>query len=117
MWISKQTAGTASQPSGADGGCVTQSGTTLAAYSGGEWRGLSLYAPGGVIWRPEVGEQVLLLRLGEDGAPCVAGAKIPLEPDLAPGELLLRSKGASLCLRNDGTIEVRGKLVEKEEQT
>lgn len=117
MWISKQNSRnsqTQALEPAADTGAVTLSGSTLAAYSGGERRELALYAPGGILWKPEIGDQVLLLRLGEEGQPCVAGMLCPEAEDLAPGELLLRSKGASICLRNDGTIELTGTLVEKE---
>ncbi len=112
MWISKQNSQARTAETVADTGTVTMSGYTLAAYSGGERRGLALYAPGGILWRPEIGDNVLLLRLGDDGQPCVAGALCQETDDLAPGELCLRSKGASICLRNDGTIEISGTIVE-----
>jgi hypothetical protein len=114
MWISKQNSQTRPEETTADSGVVTLSGTSLAAYSGGEWRELSLFSPGGVKWKPEVGQQVLLLRLGSEGTPCVAGALCADTGDLAPGEVRLSSKGASLTLRNDGTIELCGQLVTKE---
>jgi hypothetical protein len=93
MWISKQNSQTRPEETTADSGVVTLSGTSLAAYSGGEWREL---------------------RLGSEGTPCVAGALCADTGDLAPGEVRLSSKGASLTLRNDGTIELCGQLVTKE---
>lgn len=114
MWISKRNSLARTAETTADTGTVTVSGSTLAAYSGGEQRGLALYAPGGILWRPEIGDNVLLLRLGGDGQPCVAGALCRETEDLAPGELRLQSKGASICLRNDGTIELSGTIVEME---
>ncbi len=112
MWISRQNSLARAAGPAADTGTITVSGSALAAYSGGEHRGLALYAPGGILWRPEAGENVLLLRLGNDGQPCVAGALCREYGDLEPGELRLQSKGASICLRNDGTIEVTGTIVE-----
>jgi hypothetical protein len=44
----------------------------------------------------------------------VAGALCTETDDLNPGELRLASKGSSITLRNDGTIEVQGQLVTKE---
>jgi hypothetical protein len=114
MWITKQNSQVRPEEAAADSGVVTLSGSSLAAYSGGEWRQLNLYSPGGVAWKPEVGTQVLLLRLGAEGTPCVAGALCTEIDDLNPGEIRLASKGASITLRNDGTIEVQGQLVTKE---
>ncbi len=110
MWITRQAAG-GNAPSAAETGTVTLSGETLAVYLQGEKRGLSLFSPGGIIWRPEVGDTVLTLTTDSGGTVCVTGCLCQPPEDLEPGELLLKSRGASLCLRNDGTIEVIGTVV------
>lgn len=66
-------------------GQMTLSGQTLAVNLGGERRELLVCAPGGLLWRPREGQQVLVLK-GE--APCVLGT-VEEQTDLKPGELRL----------------------------
>lgn len=115
MWLTKENARRREVPSPAETAVVTLAEGTVAAYGRGEQRGLGILSPGGVLWRPEVGDAVLTLQADGAGAPYVAGEVSEPAEELAPGELLLRSKGASIHLRNDGVIEVRGTVIYKEE--
>ena len=117
MWISKQTGEKQSAADGAELGTVTLSDGALAVYAGSERRNVTLVSPGGVFWRPAVGETVLLLPLADSTGACAAGAACALNTELEPGELLLKSGGASILLRNDGTIEVTGTVICQEAET
>jgi hypothetical protein len=111
MWITRQAVRPVSGNSGAGRGAVTVSGDTLAVFSGGERRDASLCTAGGILWRPRLEEEVVLLSLdGEQSRPCVLGVLASPDTDLEPGELRLQSDGASLTLRNNGDIELVGQL-------
>ena len=69
-------------------GVVTLSGTVTAANLGGERRGLTLCAPGGLRWRPREGARVLVLKTGAGEEPCVLGT-VEEPGGLFPGELRL----------------------------
>ena len=69
-------------------GVVTLSGTVTAANLGGERRGLTLCAPGGLCWRPREGARVLVLKTSAGEEPCVLGT-VEESDSLRPGELRL----------------------------
>ncbi len=94
----------------AERGTVSIGGSAAAVLASGELRGLPVAAPGGYVWRPRGGEQVLVLK---DGERCILGA---LEDDdglsLAPGEVCIRTAGgAAIFLRNNGTVELVGTVL------
>ena len=68
---------------------------------------------GGLVWTPKAGDTVLVIKGGSGREEqCIAGALARRETDeLEPGELRLYSGGASLTLRNDGTVEIYGRLM------
>ena len=67
---------------------------------------------GGLCWRPRSGDRVVVLKGGPGGEETfVLGVQDGARAALADGEVYLYSGGASLCLRNDGTIELSGRLV------
>ena len=71
----------------------------------------------GYVWRPEEGEQVLVLKTGQAGeAPCVAGQACGQDWNLAAGEVLIYSGSASIRIggggiRLTGDVLVNGKPV------
>ena len=74
MWISEQGRRRAEPDGTALVGRVTLPGDPGGVYLAGERRELPVFGPGGYVWRPEEGEQVLVLKTGQAGeAPCVAG--------------------------------------------
>lgn len=110
MWLSKNAA---KQPVGGvqDAGCqdgvVTIAGDSPAVLSGCEQRGLDICAPGGYIWRPESGQEVVIIKTSE-GSGAVAGVKGGDSGEVSPGEVRLFSKGCSIYLKNNGEIEISG---------
>lgn len=74
MWISEQGRRRTEPDGTALVGRVTLPGDPAGVYLAGERRELPVFGPGGYVWRPEEGEQVLVLKTGQAGeAPCVAG--------------------------------------------
>ena len=115
MWISKAVSlSRAAEREGAstDMGVTTIGGASASVLTRGEQRALEVFAPGGLVWRPRAGDTVLVLRGGVGGQEqCVVAADTAAAApeDLAPGELFLFSDGgASIRLRADGAIAVKG---------
>lgn len=105
MWIAKQMAQRHREQTAGALGTVTVPGTQSAAVTDTERRGLRLIAPGGIAWTPRAAQTVLLLQGEED---CVIGQEVTDALTLLPGELRLYSDGASVTLKNNGEIHVRG---------
>lgn len=110
MWLARRMKKTPAGEAAAEDGVVTLAGGEVAVYAQGERRGLPVYSPGGCCWRPAVDDRVLVLKLGAEGEQCcVAGKLSEPEKALEPGELMLCSRGgASIRLKNDGTVEITG---------
>ena len=98
MWISEREWRRAVQARAAAlAGEVTLAGDPAGVYLDGERRALPVFGPGGYVWRPAVGQQVLVLKAGERGeAPCVAGAECGAQWALEPGEVLIHSGSAAI---------------------
>lgn len=97
----------------AEVGVTTIGGGEAAVLTRGEDRALPVYGPGGLVWTPKAGDTVLVIKGGSGREEqCIAGALARRETDeLEPGELRLYSGGASLTLRNDGAVEIYGRLM------
>ena len=110
MWLSKQTARFTGQRITVPlCGTVTLSGQETAAYTDAERRGLAVCAPGGYFWRPAVRDEVLVIK--EDRRGYVVAALLKTNPDLEPGEILLKTGDASLSLNPNGHVAINGKKV------
>ena len=110
MWLSKQLR-PAAPTADADLGTTTIAGDSAGVITRGEVRALPVYGPGGYVWMPESGSTVLVIKGGPGGEEqCVAGQRqAPPPEDLVPGEVYLFGPGEnSICLRRNGTVEVRG---------
>ena len=113
MWLSEKLRGNrrAGEIS-ADLGVTTIGGGETGVYARGETREVRVCTPGGVCWQPRSGDQVLVLNGGPGGeAAFVLGVQRTKAAQIAAGDLYLSSGGASICLRNDGAIELSGRLV------
>lgn len=89
-------------------GMVTLPGDPAGAWLEGERRGVAVYAPGGYHWAPELGDEVLVLKSGENGEqPCALGVPAAAQ-GLEPGEVLITAGKGSIHLKNDGSISVTG---------
>ncbi|HJB99413.1 MAG TPA: hypothetical protein H9764_03080 [Candidatus Flavonifractor merdavium] len=112
MWISQQGQKAQSHTGGrAEVGRVTLAGNPVGVYLDGERRELPLFGPGGYAWRPEQGQQVLVIKTGgQEEAPCVVGGLCSTELGLREGEVLLYSPKASIRVGADGVVSVTGVL-------
>ena len=113
MWLSEKLK-EGQRPGGAsaDLGVTTIGGEKAGVYSRGELREVRICTPGGVCWQPRSGDKVVVLKGGNDGEEVfVLGVEGKNEAQIAAGELLFRSGGASICLRNNGVIELSGELM------
>ena len=80
----------------------------------GEVRELPVYGPGGYVWLPENGAEVLVIKGGPGGEEqCVAGTAQSEAPrDMQPGEIYLHGPGgSSVYLRENGVVDIRGRLM------
>lgn len=112
MWLAQQQR-RKRRDGGAQMGTVTLDGDPAGVYLDGERRNLPIFGPGGYIWRPMRGDQVLVLKTGAEGeAPCVAGARCFGSDELEAGEVMIYGGGGcSIRLRMDGTIFMTGQLL------
>lgn len=111
MWISEQGRRRPQADGTALVGQVTLPGDPAAVYLDGERRELPVYGPGGYVWRPAKGQQVLVLKTGAAGeAPCVAGTPCGDEREVSPGEVVIYS-GSSTIRLGGGTITISGGVV------
>ena len=102
MWMNRGERRVPVEEAAAEVGRVTLGGEPCGVALGGERRLLPVYAPGGYRWRPRVGEQVLVLKAGEDREePCVVGAAQP-PGELKPGEVELTGGAVTLRLGQEG---------------
>lgn len=112
MWISEQNRRKDESEGTALVGQVTLPGDPAGVYLAGERRDLPVFGPGGYVWRPEREDQVLVLKTGRAGEqPCVAGVRGKPDWELAPGEVYLHCGAASIHLRSDGVIAMRGTVL------
>lgn len=71
-----------------------------------------LFGPGGMCWVPRRGQSVLVIKAGGAGDDvCIAGAEVSATEGMEPGEVKLFAEGASLYIKNDGTICLEGRVV------
>ncbi|MEG0764612.1 MAG: hypothetical protein RR403_01085 [Pseudoflavonifractor sp.] len=108
MWLSKRKIGPKAGLAAV--GQATLAGDPAGVLLDTERRALPVYAPGGYRWVPAVGQEVLVLG-GDGDLSAIAGARSS-GGGLAPGEVLISAGtgGARLCLKNDGSMELWGKL-------
>lgn len=108
MWLLKNMAQNSKKEKNADRGEITLPGQTVVNISAsGEHTGVPLCAPCGIAYVPAQGEQAVILPIGNGGV-CI-GAPVR-EKGLSPGEIMLYSAGgATLVLKNDGTILANGR--------
>ena len=108
MWLSKKIAGGRFESADNELGRVTLAGQSgvMTAY---EARRLPVCGPGGFLWRPADGQEVLVIKCGAQQV--IAAVKTDGADGLLPGEIRLESAGgASITLKNDGAVEIDGTL-------
>ena len=107
MWLSHRMA--MQRVSAAEVGAVTIGGEASAVMTDSEHRDLAVFSPGGYFWRPKVGENVLVIKCGENEM-CILGENAGDELELEPGEVYIKSDAASVHVRNDGSIRLAGRI-------
>ncbi len=116
MWLSKNLAlrhRVEQEGAAADMGVTTIGGGSASVMTRGEQRDLEVFAPGGLVWQPKAGDTVLVIKGGSGCLErCVAAADTAdfTPKGMSPGELYLYSDGASIYLRKDGSIAVKGRV-------
>lgn len=96
-----------------DMGMTTIAGSSVGVLTRGEVRSLPVYGPGGYIWLPESGASVLVIKGGPGGEEqCVSGREQAAPPaGMQPGEVYIYGPaGGAVYLRQDGTVELRGRV-------
>lgn len=104
MWLSKRIVQQTSGPEPATLGTVSIGGADAAVVTDGEKRNAKVISPGGYCWQPCAADSVLVVKGDELYVP----GMLQQAGNLAPGEVLVYSRGASIRLRNNGTIEING---------
>ena len=110
MWISEMAARSSRESGSAvQTGTVTIGGDMASAMLSGEARGLGILAPGGIRWLPEAGQDALIV-CSEEGERFIAGIPFDTGEGLQAGEVYIISKGGAIRLKNNGDIEIDGKV-------
>lgn len=112
MWTSSQTKrmGEKARAYGTLG-LVTAGGKESSVLLEMQRRAVPVAAPGGYRWRPEAGEQVLVLKTGADGeAAWILGRTQESGEELLPGEVELVGRSCGIKLTCDGGVELRGEV-------
>lgn len=111
MWLSRGRKEAVAGEAAAESGPVTVQGTQTAVYLSGERRNVAVCAPGGFAWRPRVGQEVLVLKAGqEQESPYVLGTDCAaMAEGLTPGETLLGGEGASVKVGR--RVELTGQVL------
>lgn len=94
---------------------VSYSGSSgFGALAGAERRGVPVFAPRGISYRPREGDRLLLMRA--DGADICVGC-LASQDAVEDGELLLCSSGgARILLKSNGEISLNGLIITKDGQ-
>lgn len=106
MWTWEQERRRRAEEPYAQLGMVTLGGAETAANLGGERRWLGVCSPGGYHWKPRQGEQVLVLKSGQEA--WVLGVMNAGE-ELVPGQARLEGENCSVLLAD--TVEIQGDVV------
>lgn len=113
MWLSNRQKNQVTGEARAELGEVSLGGGQMAVYLSGERRNVSVISPGGYHWRPQLGEQVLVLKAGDQGEePCIVGKPLTEVSGLEEGEVLIVGPDGEnrIRLAKDGVIELTGSL-------
>ena len=105
MWLSKQGRTPPRPEETARVGRATLPDDPAGVWTGSERRDVAVFGPGGYTWRPAAGEEVLVLKAGEEA--CLAGVRCTGVPE--PGEVWITGPGGSaIRLKSGGVVDITG---------
>ena len=107
MWLSRRITHPETEPETAALGTISMGGSRAAVVTDGEKRDVRIISPGGYCWQPGAGESVLVLKASQTYIP---GALQTAQAELVPGEVMVFSNAARIVLRNNGDMELKGKV-------
>ena len=109
MWMAQQGRAAGRQEHDARVGVVTAQGEQVGVYADGYQQSLPVAAPGGYRWKPQTGQQVLVLKTGASGeAACIVAQRERVGNDLKPGEVELFGPGCRVKLAENGQVRLEG---------
>lgn len=112
MWISQQGRHTGRQEHDARVGVVTAQGGRAGVYADGYQQMLPVAAPGGYRWKPQSGQQVLVIKTGANAeAACIVAQQETAENDLKPGEVEVFGPRCSVKLDASGQVRLSGAVL------
>ena len=96
---------------------TTTDRTVTTVYLAGERRQVPLCCPGGYTWRPAVGEEVLVLKAGNQAEqPFILGRTRKEDDRLEPGQVRISAAECSILwgekLQLTGAVQVNGEDLE-----
>ena len=111
MWISKKMSEASHRGEPYAGlGQITIGGEETGVMTESEQRNIPVISPGGFVWRPKTGQDVLIIQT-DDGGKFITGALYQGDGEaLQDGEAAIYSEGASIIMRNNGLISISGNL-------
>lgn len=111
MWISRYVTGRSLTGETPGIGEVRAAGAKVTVSAAADHAELPIASPYGIIYVPPVGSRSVVLPT-EGGSVCL-GVIAAHAAQLEQGELMLRSAGgASIVLKNDGSVLINGRAVE-----
>lgn len=115
MWLSEERCRKPAAEAAAEWGPVTIS-EPAAVYLAGERRQVPVCAPGGYVWRPAVGEEVLVLKAGnQTEQPFILGKTRMEEKELRPGEVRIQGGTCTILLGEKmelaGDVRINGETL------
>lgn len=110
MWLTSHLNRGDNSPYASRGSITGANGKRVQVDASAQHRDLKLVAPYGIYYVPPIGEGAVVLPF-DGGEACVGVVAVPSHK-LERGELMLYSQGgASIVLKNDGTVLINGKQV------
>lgn len=111
MWINEYMTGRSfGENTAAVGEIRAADNGNVAVSSSCDYGALPLIAPAGIVYVPTAGASTMVMN-GAGGTVCL-GVIAPPPEDLEAGELMLYSAGgASIVLKNNGTVLINGREV------
>lgn len=111
MWISRQISRVQEEAPVCKGRVTLNDNGSLEAVSTGIERNLEVFSPYGYSYSIPTGDDMLLAKC--DGQQCAVGVKMN-NSGLPLGEIMISSSsGACIRLKNDGSVEINGLVIDK----